>query len=61
VDAEPARHPAEAPCLYAVDDAWYADCVDGRRLRILRMAIDQRNVAPQAAPAALSKQPLALT
>jgi methionyl-tRNA formyltransferase len=61
VDAEPALHPTAAPCLYAVDDAWYADCVDGRRLKILRMAIDQRSVAPQAAPAALSAQPLALT
>jgi len=61
VDEGPVRHAAAAPCLYAADDAWYADCVDGRRLKILRMAIDARSVAPQAAPAALSDQPLALT
>jgi len=61
VDTESARHPTGTPCLYADDDAWYADCIDGRRLRILRMAIDHRSVAPQAAPAALSRQPLALT
>ena len=61
VDEEPVRYAAAAPCLYAGDDAWYADCVDGRRLKILRLAMDHRNIAPRAAPAALSKQPLALT
>ncbi|MDP9014433.1 MAG: formyltransferase [Pseudomonadota bacterium] len=61
VEEGPVRYAAAAPCLYAADDAWYADCVDGRRLKILRMAVDARSVAPQAAPAALSDQPLALT
>ena len=56
----PARHAACAPCLYAADGAWYADCVDGTRLKILRLAIDHRPVEPQAAPPALSKQPVAL-
>lgn len=61
VDREPARHAAQAPCLYAADDAWYADCIDGRRLKILELAMDQKPVAPGAAPAILSNQPLALT
>jgi methionyl-tRNA formyltransferase len=60
VDGEPARHAAAAPCLYAMDGAWYADCVDGRRLKILQLAMDDRPVAPNSAPASLSKQPLAL-
>lgn len=47
--------------LYAADDAWYADCVDGRRLQILELAMDGRPVAPNAVPPLLSKQPLALT
>jgi methionyl-tRNA formyltransferase len=61
MDLEPARHAAEAPCLYAADDAWYADCIDGRRIKILELAMDQKPVAPNAAPAILSNQPLALT
>ena len=61
VDGEPARYAAQAPCLYAADDHWYADCVDGKRLRILKLAIAQRPIAPTAAPPALSHQPLALT
>jgi methionyl-tRNA formyltransferase len=60
VDPEPARHRAQAPCLYAVDGRWYADCVDGRRLEIRKLAIGQRPVDPGAAPPALAKQPLAL-
>jgi methionyl-tRNA formyltransferase len=61
VDAEPARHAAQAPCLYAAADRWYVDCVDGKRLQILKLALAQRPVNPQAPPPALSKQPLALT
>jgi len=34
------RHPAQAPCLYLEDDTLYADCIDGRRLRILSFEID---------------------
>ncbi|MGO9514244.1 MAG: formyltransferase [Steroidobacteraceae bacterium] len=60
VDERPARHRAQAPCLYAVRDQWYADCVDGKRLKILKLAIDQREIAPSAAPPALSNLPLAL-
>ncbi len=61
VDAEPARHAHRAPCLYAAQDAWYADCVDGRRLKILRLSMNQDDVAPNAVPAILSQQPLALS
>jgi methionyl-tRNA formyltransferase len=55
----PVHHAAQAPCLYA-DDAWYADCVDGQRLKILQLAIDDRPVEPHAAPTALARQPLPL-
>jgi methionyl-tRNA formyltransferase len=61
IDEKPLRHAAQAPCLYAADEAWYADCVDGRRLEILKLATDQGLVLPKTAPPALSHQPLALT
>jgi len=62
VDAQPARYTGTAPCLYAADGAWYADCVDGRRLKIVRLcAPGGEPVPPDAAPAALARQPVALT
>jgi methionyl-tRNA formyltransferase len=60
VDGQPAKYAAQAPCLYASDGQWYADCADGRRLRIVQIAIDGATVAPGAAPPALAEQPLAL-
>jgi methionyl-tRNA formyltransferase len=60
VDAQPVRYLAQAPCLYAADGVWYADCVDGRRLRILQLAMDGVPLSPAAVPSALSRQPLAL-
>jgi methionyl-tRNA formyltransferase len=60
VDARPAKHAALAPCLYAEAGAWYADCVDGRRLRILRLELEGEPVPPERAPPALAHQPLAL-
>jgi len=60
VDDQPVRHAARAPCLYAADGAWYADCVDGRRLKILELALDGNPVVPSTAPPVLSNQPLAL-
>ncbi len=60
VDAQPARYPERAPCLYAAGGSWYADCVDGKRLEILSLAIERRPVAAEAPPQALSDQPLAL-
>ena len=60
VDAHPARFDALAPCLYAADGDWYADCVDGRRLRIIRLAMNGELVPPASPPPPLAQQPLAL-
>ena len=60
VDGEPARYASLAPCLYASDGEWYADCVDGRRLKIVRLAIGGEPVTPDRAPPALVHQPLGL-
>ena len=60
VDARPVRYNAHAPCLYAEDGEWFADCIDGRRLRILKLAMNGETLTPAGAPPALMKQPLAL-
>jgi methionyl-tRNA formyltransferase len=60
VDAQPARYSTQAPCLYAADGGWYADCADGRRLRIVQLAIDGESMTPDSAPPALAHQPLPL-
>ncbi|MHB8478378.1 MAG: formyltransferase [Steroidobacteraceae bacterium] len=60
VDAQPARFAGRAPCLYAADGDWYADCVDGRRLRIIRLAMNGEPVPPASPPPPLAQQPLAL-
>jgi methionyl-tRNA formyltransferase len=60
LDAQAVRYAAQAPCLYAADGAWYADCIDGRRLRIVQLAMNGMPVTPQGAPPVLAKQPLAL-
>jgi methionyl-tRNA formyltransferase len=61
IETGPLRHAGRAPCLYAEGGEWYADCVDGRRLKILGLAAANEPIAPNAAPAALSNQPLALS
>jgi methionyl-tRNA formyltransferase len=77
LDPEPVRYATQAPCLYAVEGQWYADCADGKRLKILQLAIDRAAlggaasgraalggtapVTPADAPPALSNLPLALT
>jgi methionyl-tRNA formyltransferase len=61
VDTEPAAHAGLAPCLYAAGGHWYADCRDGRRIKILQLAADGRLVAPNLAPPALSKLPQQLS
>ncbi len=61
VDASPAEHLPEAPCLYASGDHWYADCQDGRRLKVLQLAADGQPITPNFAPPALSKLPLHLS
>ncbi len=60
LDPLPAIHAGLAPCLYAEDGQWYADCADGRRLRITHLAIDGAPVQPRDAPPAIQAQPLAL-
>jgi len=60
MDPQPAQYPGSAPCLYATQGSWFADCVDGRRLKIVQLAIENRLVTPGAAPPALLSQPLAL-
>ncbi len=60
VDPAPARHPGAAPCLYVESGSWFVDCVDGRRLQVLKLALDGRSVLPDAPPPQLSNQPVAL-
>ena len=60
IDPEPVQFAAEAPCLYAADGQWFADCVDGRRLKILQLTVNGQPVAHNTVPAELSRQPLAL-
>jgi len=60
VDAQPVRHAHQVPCLYAADGEWFADCVDGRRLKILKLEMNGEPVTPAGAPPVLAHQPLAL-
>ncbi len=61
VDAKPAQHGAGSrPCLYAADGQWYADCSDGRRLKIVRLALGGQPVEPSSPPPALGPLPVAL-
>jgi methionyl-tRNA formyltransferase len=60
LDPKAAQHPASQPCLYAEEGVWYADCADGRRLKILQLAVNGRPVAQNSPPPALANQPLRL-
>jgi methionyl-tRNA formyltransferase len=60
LDERPVRYAGQVPCLYAEDGAWYADCADGRRLRIVQLCLNGEAVMPGAAPPALAHQPLSL-
>ena len=60
MDTQQVSYPGQAPCLYVKDGDWYADCVDGRRLKILQLTANGRPVAQNSVPQALSQQPLAL-
>ncbi len=60
MDPQPLKYPAQRPCLYSSDGTWYADCIDGRRLKILQLTANGAPVAHNTAPRALSHQPLAL-
>jgi len=61
LDARPVKYPGRTPCLYSSDGAWYADCVDGRRLKILQLTANGEPVAHNTVPPALAHQPLALS
>jgi len=60
MDTHPLKYPAQSPCLYVSDGIWYADCVDGRRLKILQLTANGEPVAHNTVPPALAHQPLAL-
>jgi methionyl-tRNA formyltransferase len=60
MDTQPLTYPDQAPCLYSSDGVWYADCVDGCRLKILQLTVNNEPVAHNTVPRALSRQPLAL-
>jgi methionyl-tRNA formyltransferase len=60
VDTQPVRYASQAPCLYAEGEEWYADCIDGRRLRIVKLALNGAALTPAGSPPALLHQPLAL-
>ena len=55
------RYAAQAPCLYTEKGEWYADCIDGKRLKILQLAVNGAPVAHNTVPPALARQPLALS
>ncbi len=61
IDGRACRYPARAPCLYAAEDDWYADCVDGRRLKLVRLEMAQKPVMVGDTPAVLSNQPVLLS
>lgn len=60
MDTQPVIYPAQSPCLYSSEGTWYADCVDGRRLKILQLSANGETVHQNNVPRALSHQPIAL-
>jgi methionyl-tRNA formyltransferase len=60
LDTGEAKYPESQPCLYVEQGEWYADCCDGRRLKILQLAVNGVPVAHNSVPPALAQQPLAL-
>ena len=60
MDPHPVKYPAQKPCLYTSDGTWYADCVDGRRLKILQLSANGETLHQNTVPRALSLQPIAL-
>ena len=60
LDAQPVNYPDRIPCLYTDAGQWYADCADGRRLKILQLTANGEPVAHNTVPRALLDQPLAL-
>ncbi len=60
LDAKAVRYAQVAPCLYAEDGAWYADCVDGRRLKLSQIAISGQLVSTHKPPVSWAKLPVSL-
>ncbi len=60
LDSGAVRYPQAQPCLYREEGVWYADCCDGRRLKILQLAVNGVPLAHNSVPPALAQQPLAL-
>jgi methionyl-tRNA formyltransferase len=60
MDTQPLEYPAQSPCLYSSEGTWYADCADGRRLKILQLRANGETVAENNVPRALSHRPVAL-
>jgi methionyl-tRNA formyltransferase len=60
MDTHPLKYPTQNPCLYSSEGIWYADCVDGRRLKILQLSVNGEAVAENSVPRVLSHQPIAL-
>ena len=61
LDDGPSNYAAQAPCLYTDKGEWYADCIDGKRLKILQLAVNGAPVAHNTVPPALARQPLSLS
>lgn len=60
LDTAPPVHPGLAPCLYRRGEGWFADCADGKRLKILQLAVNGELLAHNSVPPALANQPLSL-
>jgi methionyl-tRNA formyltransferase len=60
MDTQPVSYPGRAPCLYCRNGEWYADCSDGRRLKILQLTVNGKLVAHNTVPHVLAGQPVAL-
>jgi methionyl-tRNA formyltransferase len=61
LDDGPLKYAAQAPCLYTEKGEWYADCIDGKRLKILQLAVNGTPVTHNTVPPALARQPLTLS
>jgi methionyl-tRNA formyltransferase len=60
MDTHPVIYPTQSPCLYSSEGTWYADCADGRRLKILQLSVNGEALTDNTVPRALSNQPIAL-
>jgi methionyl-tRNA formyltransferase len=61
LDSGACEYASRAPCLYSAGGDWFADCVDGRRLKLQRLEVEHEPVTADAPPAALLNQPVLLS